>query len=491
MTRFTDLLTTLVDDLNATVDQATDLLTPTLRLGVTGLARSGKTVFITALVRALTGSARLPFFAPAVEGRILRAYLEPQPDDALPRFEFESHVATLTGTPPSWPDGTRRISQLRVTIEYESRSAVRRWFGPSRLHVDIIDYPGEWLLDLALLDRSYEAWCADTLAVVTPDRGEHTAPFLAFLSALESRRSLAEQPLDLEQTALQGAKLYRALLLADRADAEAEATLGPGRFLMPGDLEGSPLLTFFPLREAVAPGSRPSPLHAFLARRYDSYRSKVVQPFFREHFARLDRQIVLVDALGAINRGAAAMADLDRALTSVMKAFRPGTAPWLQVLVGARIDRVVFAATKADHLHHVNHDRLEAIMKLATQKAGGRATTFGAEVSVLALAAIRATREAEVVEDRQTLPLIVGIPMPGERVGGNVFDGVKEAAVFPGDLPLDPAQAFDPGRARADANAFVRFRPPALSGGVAAVSQPLPHIRLDRALQFLLGDKLA
>ena len=31
----------------------TDMLTPTLRLGVTGLSRAGKTVFITALIRNL------------------------------------------------------------------------------------------------------------------------------------------------------------------------------------------------------------------------------------------------------------------------------------------------------------------------------------------------------------------------------------------------------------------------------------------------------
>ena len=39
-------------------------MTPTVRLGVTGLARAGKTVFITALVRNLIAGGRLPLFSP-------------------------------------------------------------------------------------------------------------------------------------------------------------------------------------------------------------------------------------------------------------------------------------------------------------------------------------------------------------------------------------------------------------------------------------------
>ncbi|MEQ1717338.1 MAG: YcjX family protein, partial [Hyphomicrobium sp.] len=116
-----------------------DYLTPAVRLGVTGLSRSGKTVFITALVRNLTGGGRLPFFTPDAEGRILRAYLEPQPDDAVPRFDYEAHMASLEGEPSRWPESTRRVSELRVTIEYQSANRLKRMLGLSKLHLDIVD----------------------------------------------------------------------------------------------------------------------------------------------------------------------------------------------------------------------------------------------------------------------------------------------------------------------------------------------------------------
>ena len=127
-------------------DLATGLITPTLRLGVTGLSRSGKTVFITALVHALTKGSRLPVFEVYAQGRITRAYLEPQPDDDLPRFAYEGHLARLTAVDRSWPEGTRRISQLRLTLEYEPRGLIARNFGSGKLHIDIVDYPANGCL---------------------------------------------------------------------------------------------------------------------------------------------------------------------------------------------------------------------------------------------------------------------------------------------------------------------------------------------------------
>ena len=84
-------------------DFAAGLVSPTLRLGVTGLSRSGKTVFITALVHALLHGGRLPAFEAMAQGRITRCFLEPQPDDDLPRFPYEDHLEALTGVGRHWP----------------------------------------------------------------------------------------------------------------------------------------------------------------------------------------------------------------------------------------------------------------------------------------------------------------------------------------------------------------------------------------------------
>ncbi len=480
-------LTSFGDEAKIALDTLTDraggLLSPSLRLGVTGLSRAGKTVFITALVHNLLHGGRLPLFQAQKSGRIARALLEPQPDDAVPRFQYEEHLAALVDA-RIWPDSTRAVSQLRLTIEYESASGWGRWLSPGRLSVDIVDYPGEWLLDLPLLGKDFAEFSADSFALAEgPTHRDLAAGWLA-----EASSAAASDPAD-EMTAQRLARAFTAYLRAGKADERALSTLPPGRFLMPGDLDGSPALTFAPLPGLTPDALRPGSLGAMMERRYEAYKTHVVKPFFREHIARLDRQIVLIDAMQAMNAGPGAVADLERALTDILSCFRPGRSSLLTGLVRRRIGRILVAATKADHLHHESHDRLQAIVRRLVERAIARADFSGASVEVLAMAAVRATREATVTEGGETLPVIVGTPLKGERIDGETFDGETETAIFPGDLPKNPNAMFEEDRT--GSIRFVRFRPPRLERTAEGVTLSLPHIRLDRALQFLIGDRLA
>ena len=99
------VISTLADGIIRTIEGARDtvnetLFEPVIRLGVTGLARSGKTVFITSLVANLLDQGRMAQLRAAVEGRIVAAYLQPQPDDTVPRFEYEAHLSALTAQKP-------------------------------------------------------------------------------------------------------------------------------------------------------------------------------------------------------------------------------------------------------------------------------------------------------------------------------------------------------------------------------------------------------
>jgi predicted YcjX-like family ATPase len=457
-------------------DFATGLVNPSLRLGVTGLSRAGKTVFITALVNALLKGGRFPAFEALAGGRITRCYLEPQPDDTLPRFAYEQHVKALSGEARHWPQSTNRISQLRITAEFTPRGFISRNLGSGRLHIDIVDYPGEWLLDLPLMRMSYAEWSAATVAASsTSPRLAHAADWHALLSDRDPAR-----PAD-ELDAISLAEVFTAYLARCRKEDVSLSTLPPGRFLMPGDYQGSPLLAFAPLDVAPDTVFARGTLGALMERRYDAYVSSIVKPFFFGHFARLDRQIVLVDALTALNAGASAVKDLQQALSEILACFRQGQGSILSALFGRRIDRVLFAATKADLLHHTSHDRLENILKVIVSEAMTRAEYSGADIEVAALAAIRATREASVKQKGETLECIVGTPLPGESVGETRFDGTAEAAIFPGDLPKEPEKALE--GALEGTLKFVRFRPPLPRDGT------WPHIRLDRVMDFLLGDR--
>jgi uncharacterized protein len=474
----------------ALADFAGHLVHPTVRLGVTGLSGAGKTVFITALVHALLHGGRLPVFEALASGRVARAKLKPQPDDAVPRFDYETHARALIDE-RTWPESTRRISELRLVIEYQSaRGAARE----RTLTLDIVDYPGEWLLDLPLLATSYAAWSRQTLelARAVPRR----ALAATWHEHLTTLRPLGPED---EPAARIAARLFGDYLRACRDERYALRLLPPGRFLMPGELEDSPALTFAPLDLPNDGPAPPDSLWSMMERRFEAYKNVVVRPFFRDHFARLDRQVVLIDTLAGFNAGPAALHDLENAFAAILACFRVGRNSLASMLVRPRIDRILFAATKADHLHHASHDRLERILGRMIEQAADRAALAGARIDVVALAAVRATREATVERGRERLPSILGTPAPGEHAGQETFDGSSDVAVFPGDLPDDAEGLFGDGaqdfrgltagEAHAADYRFLRFRPPAVTrrGGETA----LPHIRLDRALQFLLGDRLA
>ncbi len=178
-------------------------------------------------------------------------------------------------------------------------------------------------------------------------------------------------------------------------------------------------------------------------------------------------------------------------MVEILSAFRLGRTGWLTGLVSRRIDRMLFAATKADHLHHADHDRLEAILSRLVGRAIERAHFAGTKVEVLAMASVRATREGTVASGNDRLASIVGTPLPGEMINGRVFDGTAEIAMFPGDLPNDPESVFEASNDERTPLRFLRFRPPKLERTAEGLTLSLPHIRLDRALQFLVGDRLS
>ena len=104
---------------------------------------------------------------------------------------------------------------------------------------------------------------------------------------------------------------------------------------------------------------------------------------------------------------------------------------------------MLFAATKADHIHHTDHDRLDAILRLLVNRAARRTEAAGARVGTVALASVRATRETTVREGRETFRAVAGVPEAGERVGDEIFDGETEAAIFPGELPETASAVFE------------------------------------------------
>lgn len=464
----------LVDGVGRALERASDnvsetLFEPVMRLGVTGLSRSGKTVFITSLVANLLDRGRMVQLTGVRDGSVLSAYLQPQPDDTLPRFEYEKHLNDMIGAKPKWPQSTRSISQLRLSFKVQSSGIVSGMRGPRTVHLDIVDYPGEWLLDLPLLSQSFEQWSASSLELA--GKGKRIG-FAKKWLAVD-----ADPAAQLDEGVAQNLACAFTTYLSDCREAGFSAC-SPGRFLLPGDLAGSPALTFAPLQGSGGRGT----LYREFERRFEAYKSKIVKPFFKDHFARIDRQIVLVDALGALHAGPQAVEDLRTAMADILTCFKPGQNSFLSAILGKSVERILFASTKADHLHHSQHGALTTIMDALLRQAKDRADYKGATTQSLSLAGLRTTVEEEVAHEGETL----------EAVRGTLLDTGKEAVMYAGELPDDPRDILQAAREGAkkwlaEDFAVMRFAPAKIS--LKAGDGP-PHIRLDRAAEFLIGDKL-
>jgi len=456
------------DQLKMTLERG---LEQRVRLAVTGLSRSGKTVFISALARHLLQSDQgrsLPFFSVSAEGRIIGTR-DLSHESASP-FPLQQSLAGLQASPPRWPASTETLSEIRLALRYRRRSGLARTLGEhSTLYLDLIDYPGEWLLDLPMLSLSFEQWCKQQQALfATAPRTQVAAEWLA-----QQRQIDWLAPASEGQRHALGLK-FRALLQQLREPPHNLSLLQPGRLLMPAELADSPLLDLFPIIEnwpetIEAPADS---LFARLERAYNDYREQVVRPFYEDHFQHFDRQIVLVDCLKTLNSGEPCFNDMQLALTTLLHSFQYGRNSLFRRLFRPRINRVLFAATKADHVTANQHHNLDQFLRLMIEAAQREIRFEQVETRCLALSSLRATEAAQARLDGQHLSCL----------RGHRKDTGEEIALFPGEVPVELPRAED---WNSDRFRFVDFAPRPLPSGSL---KPEHHIRLDQAIEYLLGD---
>lgn len=443
-----------------------------VRLAVTGLNQSGKTVFITSLIHQLLMGARLgglPFFQVVAEGRFQGAKTVLQPSMNIPTFRYDQFLESLTATPPQWPKATDGISEIRLAIRFRPKGLLQsRLKATSTVFLDIIDYPGEWLLDLPLLGQSFQEWSKEVIALCqTEPRHTLAQPWLTYLETLDPRQTADEGILR------QASRLFTDFLLACKREPVGLNYLQPGRFLIPGDLKDAPLLTFCPM---VSPTISPEPgsLLQVMAERFESYKELVVRRFYHQHFSHFDRQIVLVDLLKGLNRGPNHFADMSRSLKSILKNFDYGRSSILSRLLRPKIDRLLFVATKSDHVAANQHNNLERLLKRIVTDPVNEASFYGVTVETMAIASIVSTETIVKEHEGRRLSFVRGRPK-----GRN-----EEVLLFPGEIPEKIPKPEEWHQERFN---FLEFEP-----GMDRNDSDdrLPHSRLDLVLDFLLGDKV-
>jgi len=440
---------------------------------VTGLARAGKTAFLTSVAANLlalgAGHPVLPGLARRLKGRRPQVALAPSGASGLPRFDYARHLAALAQDPPAWPERTSAASMLALDVTI-GRERLGIGLPAQRVRLELLDYPGEWLLDLPLLRTGFGDWSASVLRrLETPAAVPYATEFLAFSSALP-----AGAPAD-EALAATGHRLYRAMLHRLRNDAGL-SLLQPGRFLMPAPGPEPAWTPFFP---NLGTGG----LGTLLARRYAAYVQAVQRDLNEPMFGNLDRIVVLADLLTALHAGPDAFGDAATAVAAAAGALR-WRRSWIEAAWALGqlrwpprvVSRVAFAATKSDHVAERQRGNLAALLRdVAHGGIGpGDSEGVGVRTAYLPIAAVRCTEDFVWSLDGRPVSAV-----RGRRIGDD-----RMLRSYPGEVPdRQPDDAFW-AHPFLQAPEFEPLRPP--EGGRGGV----PELGLDALLCFLLDDVL-
>lgn len=454
------------------------LLASKVRVGVTGFSRSGKTVFICSLAQALLtadawranrGQGPLAGFAPFERRQFSHARINRRANsDGLPEFQLDAIRDVMVGSDARWPNRTEGIS--RLTLDLASNST--RWpssilkgplgsMGYGVVQLELVDYPGEWLIDLPMLSQDFSQWSEGVLRLAKTDvRREPSEPYFAWLSRIATSGSSGTQVID-----------EAASLWADYLNAAARAGLPfnqPGMAVCPDSTRDPALFRLAPLPTR----DFPEVLVAEMQKRFERYKKEVVKPFYKDHFSRIDCQIVLVDLLRVLEAGKGHYDDLVAAQRALIPSFNYSKGGPLDWIGGVRTTRVLFVATKADHVVKRDRQNLSDLLeKMLRYVDVDKVLGWSAKaIDTMALCSVRATKDyrKKILPQREIL-----LGKPANEAEDGPWD--------PGGLPLEIPPDWDSFAFR-----FLRFEPRPMPD---AYGLGFPSIHLGRALDFLIGDK--
>lgn len=373
------------------------VLTKTQHIIVTGLSRSGKSTLLTSMMAHLDHHAqgnnlinKLPLLSSITNERLIDAKLGVWKDET--RFPYDAQIAALQNR--QWPTPTKEISAFALTLTLKRKNPLaQQLLGNQRLQVVIHDYPGEWLMDLTMIDQSYHDWSAHVFAQ----------------QSSEPQHSLAKEWLacihDFDFTLPPTTPIYTNHLIDTyqryliRAKQDGVSRLQPGALLLHPPTTATRLGRFCPLPAKIL--AQPNhPWVIFFAQAYQDYQQNWLLPLRDKYFKQSNQQVILVDLLEGLNYGKHYLAEMQEALNQLTQSFVYGKRRWYERLhKPVSIDQVIFVATKVDLIPIKEQENLRALLQNLTQSAENTLTQHQVDVEHLLLAAITATKPAQNAED--------------------------------------------------------------------------------------------
>ncbi len=382
-----------------------DLSHKKVRVAITGLSRSGKTIFITSLINQLLNNNNLKT---KLNKQFKISIIQ---NDNLEQFKYDEFLSKLSQKEPIWPTSTSDISSITLRLEF-----AHKILKVKTVDIEIIDYPGEWIVDIELLNKSYEDWSEQSFKLFESEPRKILAKeWLECLNKIDLK-SQVDKKIEKELVEKYTNFLYK-------CNNSKLSLIQPGRFIMPANLKDNEILYFTPLPKTMAL-AQDSYYLTFKAR-YERYVEEFVKEFHLNHFSKFDRQVVLVDVLKALKNGYYPFEDMVKTLKIIMSIYSYEKLNFFTRLFKTKIDKVIFCATKADHVANNQHNNYKSLLEMIIKEAKGEIDIQGVQTISTIISSIKSTENLVKIHDNRRLSCL-----KGKIVGDD-----KEVIIYPGEVP--------------------------------------------------------
>lgn len=452
-----------------------------IHLGVTGLRRTGKTVFLTSLIYQLTelGSKNLGRFS--ANGVTLRAATlknsKNSQNNAIKLFPFRDNLECLRKDPPQFPLSTTSESECVLSFYYDVprsksrmdqvKSVIGLRKSQGRITLHLHDYPGEYLLDVGLINQTYNQWSQATLARMRKQCLEEAGRYGKAVENMEGRapdeifarlrESYGDYVSAAQKAGMEFVQPGRSLIKWDEKHGENSKSR-----TMPSPEE----LPFVPLPQSLIESStEQTGLVGQMISQYNRYVDEKVKPFIKR-IQRCRSQLVLVDVLRILRNGVDAHNDTRDCITEILRAYHEAWQPFR----GVR--KVQFAATKADHATKNYRANMTRLLDDLVDKAKGPIKIRTPIVSSEWFTSLRSTQDALIEQHGKPMDVLKGV-----RIGSS-----EEQAFNPGLVPSEwpDDEDWTYGNAKYDFPEWQPKRMPKRDGSI------LPHMNFDKVLWEIL-----
>lgn len=423
-----------------------------IKIAITGLSRTGKTVFISSLIDQLLHQNRVLTLTQS--NSAFKVKLK-APIQSAKRFDYYTLINQLKNE-HSWPKGTDEISH--TLLEFESKSKFA-FINNSTFTLELIDYPGEWLLDLALLEMSFEEWCQKSIAWLREIQEPLAEEYLRAIESLNGDIKGSDVELRLHTQ-------YKELLIYLKKNHYSQLT--PGRFIMPSDLANDPILHFAPIGESA------SALKQVFKQRYRRYLKEVVEDIHLEHFKGFERQVVLVDVIEALQNGYECYRDMNAGVQSMLHLYEHKNKNFLLQWLAPSIKQVLFVATKADQVAASQHANFSMLLEDMIEDIRHDMDISHIKTDTQIVASLKSTTTIEKEYEGMKLSFLRGLL----EEDGAMHD------LYPGEMPSKFPTKEEWNRENYGYKSFMPPKKPYRE------SEPLEHINMDKLISKLIGDLL-